>query len=144
MLSLEGKEVLITGSCQGLGRAIALQCARAGAAAVVLTGFEAERAKGEVVASEVRRVAPAAAVHFVPADLSDEAACRALVAEASRLLKRPPRCLVNSAAINPRADLTTTTTALYHQIFRVNLLAPFILTQELTRLLRRREDPVRG
>jgi 3-oxoacyl-[acyl-carrier protein] reductase len=73
---LLGQTALVTGSTSGIGRAIALELANAGAR-VVVHGRAA--AAAEAVAQLCRSAAGQAAVPL--ADLGDEAACGALVAE---------------------------------------------------------------
>ncbi len=67
--------VLVTGSTQGVGLAIAREAAASGAEAVMLTGREV--ARGEAATEELRRMGVAA--DFIPAELLDEAAPRLLV-----------------------------------------------------------------
>ena len=50
-LSLAGTVLIVTGSTQGVGRAIALEAARNGAEAILLCGRD--KARGEAVAAEV-------------------------------------------------------------------------------------------
>ena len=124
MTNLKGKNVLITGSCQGLGESIARECHAQGAR-VVITGLPAEAPLG-------REVAKSLDTTFIAADLEKEADCRELIKQAVAALGHLDS-LVNSAAYNPRANLFTTTTDLYTRIFKINLLAPFVLTQDFVK-----------
>ncbi|MDX2192098.1 MAG: SDR family oxidoreductase [Gemmatimonadales bacterium] len=72
---LSGQHVVVTGASSGIGRAIALACARAGAD-VTLT-FRANRAGAEAVAREVAALGRGA--RTLPLDLADPASCAALV-----------------------------------------------------------------
>lgn len=115
----------MTGSTAGIGRAIAVEFARQGAA-VVVTGRDA--ARGERVVAEVREAGGAAV--FVAADLHDESACDHLVAAAAEQLGGLT-VLVNNAAggdatDGPVADLPTEA---WDQILRVDLTAPFWLAR---------------
>ena len=47
-MSIAGRILLVTGSTQGVGRAIALEAARQGAAGVLITGREADGAAAVV------------------------------------------------------------------------------------------------
>ena len=64
---MKGKSVVVTGSTQGIGLAIARAAARAGAEAVLVTGRDAK--KGEAAAAVVETEGARAA--FVAADLAE-------------------------------------------------------------------------
>ncbi len=83
--SLEGKLALVTGGSRGIGRAISLELARAGAQVVV--GYRSGRDEAEAVAGEVGGRA-------VQADVADPGAAGRLVEEAGDL-----DILVNNAGI---------------------------------------------
>ncbi len=83
--SLEGKLALVTGGSRGIGRAISLELARAGAQVVV--GYRSGRDEAESVAGEVGGRA-------VQADVADPGAAGRLVEEAGDL-----DILVNNAGI---------------------------------------------
>jgi len=93
--SLEGKVAIVTGGSRGIGRAIALGLARAGAdvalAARKLDSLEEARAEIEATG---RRALP------VPTNVREPDALRALVAETVRGLGRLD-VLVNNAGTNP-------------------------------------------
>ena len=73
--SLNGKRILITGSSTGIGRAIVLECARAGADIVVNCRRSVDQA--DAVAAEARMLGVQADV--IAADVSDENDRRRLV-----------------------------------------------------------------
>jgi NAD(P)-dependent dehydrogenase (short-subunit alcohol dehydrogenase family) len=126
---LDGKVVLVTGSTQGLGAAIAARAAALGAAGVVVTGRDRER--GERVVEGL----PAEGF-FVAGDLAREADCRAIVAACAERFGRLDG-LVNAAGQSTRGTLERTSVALWDLLFAVNVRAPFLLTQEAARLMRR-------
>jgi len=76
MPSLEGQVIVVTGSTQGVGEAIALESARLGAAGVVVCGRNAEN--GKRVAEEVAGIG--AESLFVEADLADVDATQSIIA----------------------------------------------------------------
>jgi len=117
---LDGEAALVTGSTAGIGRAIAIEFGREGAA-VAVTGRDQER--GTAAVAEL--VALGASAVFVPADLSSEAECTRLVEAAAARLGRLT-VLVNNAAGSgardaPVADLATDA---WEAILRVDLTAP--------------------
>ena len=82
---LEGKTALVTGASRGIGRAIALELARAGASVVV--GYRSGADEAEAVAQE-------AGGRAIAADVSDAAEAQRLVEEAGDL-----DILVNNAGL---------------------------------------------
>ncbi len=92
--SLAGQTAVVTGSSSGIGRAIALEFARAGAD--VLIHARGNRAGAEQVASEVRAIGREAIV--VLADLSATSEQDRLVEEAWRW--RPNDIWVNNAGVD--------------------------------------------
>jgi 3-oxoacyl-[acyl-carrier protein] reductase len=83
--SLEGRTALVTGASRGIGRAIALELARAGA--VVVLGYRAAAAEAEAVARE-------AGGRAIQADVSDPVDARRLVDEVGEI-----DVLVNNAGL---------------------------------------------
>ena len=111
---------MVTGSTSGLGRAIATELAREGAA-VVVTGRDQER--GDAVVAEI--TAAGGSASFVAADLGDEAACTNLIETAAGRLNGLT-VLVNNAAGGGAADgpVGNLTTEAWDAILRVDLTAP--------------------
>jgi NAD(P)-dependent dehydrogenase (short-subunit alcohol dehydrogenase family) len=133
---MNGQVVVVTGSTQGVGLAIAHAVARAGAEGVVVTGRDA--AKGKAAAAEVgRNGAPAL---FVAADF-EHANAPDVIFDAA--LKRFGHVdgLVNSAALTDRGSLVEADMKLWDRIFAVNARAPFFLMQRLVNHLRERGAP---
>lgn len=128
--------LLVTGSTQGVGLAIAREAAASGAEAVMLTGREV--ARGEAATEELRRIGVAA--DFVAAELLDEGAPHLLV---DRTVERFGRvdCLVNAAGLTDRGSLLDATAPLFDRLFAVNVRAPFFLLQAFMRHLRDTHRP---
>ena len=125
---LDGKVVVVTGSTQGLGAAIAARVAELGAAGVVVTGRDADRGARVVHSLQTDAL-------FVPGDLALEEDCRALIAACAERFGRLDG-LVNAAGLSTRGTLDDTSVELWDRLFAVNVRAPFILTQEAARLMR--------
>ncbi|MGH2458723.1 MAG: SDR family NAD(P)-dependent oxidoreductase [Chloroflexota bacterium] len=123
---VEGKVAIVTGSGsgRGIGRATAELLAREGAKVIV-----ADR-NAEGGEETVRRIrAAGGAARFIQTDVSREADCVGVVAQAVDGYGRLD-VLVNNAAIYPRATLEETTLEFWHQILATDLDGPFLLCRE--------------
>jgi NAD(P)-dependent dehydrogenase (short-subunit alcohol dehydrogenase family) len=129
---LQGKVLVVTGSTQGLGAAIARRAVGVGAAGIVVCGRDGER--GAAVRDELAGLGCEAL--FMAADLADPAQCRAIVHACDERFGRLDG-LVNSAGLSSRGTLDDTSVELWDQLFAVNVRAPFVLMQEATRIMRR-------
>ena len=147
--SLEGKAVIITGGTSGLGRCIAIACARAGARGILVTGRNATRGAEtletvarEVVAAHGPSGVPSCDIcarAFVAVDLADGETAATKIMDAAVREFGTVDLLVNSAAACfPRGDLETTTPELWDTMMATNVKAPFLLTQALARHLKAR------
>ena len=125
---LDGKVVVVTGSTQGLGAAIARHAATVGAEAIVVTGRDKER--GEQVRDDL-----ACDAEFVAADLGDVDGCRRIIAASDERFGRVDG-LVNAAGLSLRGTLDDTSVELWDLLFAVNVRAPFVLMQEAARVMR--------
>lgn len=129
MSALEGKRALVTGASRGIGRAIALAFATAGADLVLAARDQAEM---EAAAAEVRALGRDCLV--LPADLRQPAQIAAL-AEAA-LAAGPVDILVNNAGVGSWAPVAELTLDDYEAMFDVNVRAVFLLTQALLPAMR--------
>jgi NAD(P)-dependent dehydrogenase (short-subunit alcohol dehydrogenase family) len=118
-MRLAEERVLVTGSTSGIGKQVAIHCAREGAR-VAVHGRDVER--GNAVVRAITDAGGTAV--FVPADLADETACAALVDTAARELGGLT-VLVNNAAAGSggRSPVGAVDTALWERVLRVNLTA---------------------
>lgn len=135
MACLDGKIIIATGGTQGVGEAVALHAAENGAAGVVICGRQAD--KGQAVAAAVEDRGCQA--EYVPADLSSVEDCRNVVRRCDERFGRVDG-LVNSAADTSRGTLDETTVEFWDYLFAVNARAPFILTQEAVRIMKREKS----
>jgi NAD(P)-dependent dehydrogenase (short-subunit alcohol dehydrogenase family) len=120
---LSSRVALVTGSTSGIGRGIAQHFAGLEAAVVV---HGTNREKGEAAVAAIAGAGARAA--FVRADLTDPAACEALVTEAMRAFGRID-VLVNNAGDFTRGTIESTPLPLWDRIQAINLRAPFLLIQ---------------
>lgn len=119
-----GKVAIVTGAGSGIGRCAAELLAREGSQVVVANRTEE---KGEETVRRIRAAGGDAL--FVRTDVSREADCVNLVAEAVRRYGRLD-VLVNNAAIYPRSNLLETTVDFWNEIMATNLQGPFVLCRE--------------
>lgn len=125
--TLEGKIALVTGASGGIGQAIALQLAEAGAQ--VLVHYSRNKASADKTVAEITKVGGSA--RSVQANLRDAAAIDLLVGQIDAL-----DILVNNAGVADGADLAGTTRDQYDAVFDTNVKAMFFLTQALLPKLR--------
>jgi 3-oxoacyl-[acyl-carrier protein] reductase len=123
-----GRIVLVTGAQRGIGRAIAVRFAEAGAD--VALNFLDDRAAGESAAAEIAALGRRATT--IGADISRPAEARRLVADAERALG-PIDVLVNNAGIFPRAPFLDLTEDTWDAVLDTNLKATFVCSQEAAR-----------
>jgi len=123
-----GKTVLVTGAQRGIGRAIAVRFAEAGAN--VALNYLDDKAAAEAAAAEITALGRRAAT--LAADISRPEEARRLVAEAERALG-PLDVLVNNAAIFPRAPFLELTEAMWDAVLDTNLKSTFVCAQETAR-----------
>ncbi|TPM06485.1 SDR family oxidoreductase [Mesorhizobium sp. B2-3-11] len=121
---LDGKVILVTGSTQGIGRAIAETLARSGAAGLLITGRDSKR--GNAVAAELSRLGTPTL--FVAADLEDPATPAALAQACIDHFGRIDG-LVNAAGLTDRASFLDASLDDWAALFAVNARAPFFLMQ---------------
>jgi NAD(P)-dependent dehydrogenase (short-subunit alcohol dehydrogenase family) len=118
-MRLENKVIIVTGSCTGIGKAIATRCVAEGAR-VVIHGLEPELAEEVVAELGVDR-----AVALV-ADLTEEDCPERLVQLALRAFGQLD-AIVNNAAMVIGSDLHSTDLPFFRKMLEVNTLAPFAL-----------------
>jgi NAD(P)-dependent dehydrogenase (short-subunit alcohol dehydrogenase family) len=123
LFSLDGRAAVVTGGSSGIGRAIAVALARAGAR-VVLVARGADALDG--TAGQLRAAGAEAA--WVSADLGDRASLDRGAEQAAEAFGEPD-ILVNCAATNLRPPMGVLTTAEWDRTMAVNLTAPFLLGQ---------------
>ncbi len=123
---LDGKRALVTGASRGIGRAIALGLAEAGADVVLASRKEADL---QSVAQDVERTGRRAMV--VPTHVGKGGDIRALVDRVDTAWGGID-ILVNNAGTNPTmGGLTTVEEAAWDKTFEVNLKGPYLLAKAI-------------
>jgi 3-oxoacyl-[acyl-carrier protein] reductase len=120
MQNLAGKVVIITGASRGIGAATALALGAAGAS-VMLIARDAAR-----TADTARQIAAAGGkAEAMPCDVSDYAACQAMVEATSRKLG-PVDALVNNAGvIEPISVVGGTDPTQWRRSIEINLIGAY-------------------
>ena len=122
--SLEGKRALVTGASKGIGRAIALELARAGAEVVV--GYRSGRDEAEQLAAEIGGRA-------IQADVSSAEDARRLVEEAGDI-----DVLVNNAGLTRDGLLARMSDDDWRAVIETNLSSVFYMCRAVTRPMMKR------
>lgn len=142
MADLKGKTIFITGSSRGIGREIALRCARDGAK-VVITGKTTEphpKLPGTIhsVAQEVADAGGQALA--IQLDVRDEAAIAAAVEQAAAHFGGIDVLINNASAISLTPTLETTAKRL-DLMWDVNMRATFLASQACIPHLKKAANP---
>ena len=117
--SLEGKNALVTGASRGIGRAIAVELAAAGASVVI--GYRSGKDEAEALAAEIGGRA-------VQADVSDPAEAARLVEEAGDV-----DVLVNNAGLTRDGLLARMSDDDWRVVIETNLSSVFYTCRAVTR-----------
>jgi 3-oxoacyl-[acyl-carrier protein] reductase len=127
--SLEGKTALVTGASRGIGKAIAVELAGAGASVVV--GYNSGREEAEAVAGEIGGRA-------VQADVSAPGGARALVEDAGDL-----DILVNNAGLTRDGVLARMSDEDWQAVIDTNLASVFYTCRAACRgMMRKRSGAI--
>jgi 2-keto-3-deoxy-L-fuconate dehydrogenase len=109
---LSGKNAVITGGASGIGRAITILFARAGATVIVL---ELNRKSGETVVEEVVKAGGKAM--FLQCDIADTDQVKMTISSINLSID----ILVNNAGISHVGNLQNTTVEDFNRLFQVNV-----------------------
>ncbi len=115
-IDLSGRVALVTASSRGIGRAIALYLARAGAKLVVT--WAADRTAGEETAQAIAAAGGEAMLEHL--DVTDSAEVDAVVARAIERWGKVD-VLVSNAGVGTAAPITETSDAEYARVFDLNV-----------------------
>ncbi len=127
-MTLAGKTAVITGSNSGIGLGIAHEMAKAGAA-VVINSFT-DRDEDHAIAREIAETHGVSA-RYIQADMSDAAACRALIEQAGVC-----DILINNAGIQHVAPIEAFPTEKWDAIIAINMSSAYHTTAAALPLMR--------
>jgi NAD(P)-dependent dehydrogenase (short-subunit alcohol dehydrogenase family) len=122
---VDGKIALVTGAGRGIGRAIALALADAGAEVILNSRTPAEL---EAVASEISGHGGRARV--LPFDVTDSAAARSAIGGVTRL-----DILVNNAGVNQPQPFLEVDEATLDRMIALNVKAAFVVAQTAAQIM---------
>jgi NAD(P)-dependent dehydrogenase (short-subunit alcohol dehydrogenase family) len=125
---LSGKNILITGASQGLGREMALRFAREDAAGLSLVARHAD--KLNAVRDELRKLAPEIGIVAIEADVSKPRDIERIVATTLAQFKGQLDVLVNNASTigpSPMPYLLDYPVENFREVLDTNLIGPFLL-----------------
>ncbi|HXG52336.1 MAG TPA: SDR family NAD(P)-dependent oxidoreductase [candidate division Zixibacteria bacterium] len=127
---LAGKTALVTGASRGIGKAVALAFARAGAAVLICArGVEALRA------AEAELRGAGATVIAVGADVGRAEDVDELMRAARERFGGLDILVNNASLLGPRVAIVEYPRAAWEEVLRVNLTGPFLLIQEALRIM---------
>jgi len=128
MSKLAGKNILVTGASQGLGREIALRFAREGAAGLSLVARHIDRLN--TVRDEIRKVSLKIEIVTIEADVSKSRDIERMVATTLAQFKGSLDVLVNNASTigpSPMPNLLDYPVEGFRNVIDTNLIGPFLL-----------------
>jgi 3-oxoacyl-[acyl-carrier protein] reductase len=128
---LSGKTALVTGASRGIGRASALELAKAGAQ--VLIHYSTGEKEADAVVAEIRAIGGRA--EKVGADLRQADGPHRLAGQVRAIVGDRLDVLVANAGISKAASIEDTTIEDFDNLFAVNVRAPFFLVQQLLPVL---------
>lgn len=131
----EGKVALVTGASMGIGRAVALDLARAGARVAV--NYRSSEAEAAAVLAEIEALGGEGML--AQADVADEAAVRRVV-DAVEATWGDLDILVNNAAITyfvPLPDLDALTEDMWDSLYAINVKGMFWSARAGAKLMRK-------
>jgi 3-oxoacyl-[acyl-carrier protein] reductase len=131
MRDLQNKTALVTGASRGIGRAIALALADAGAR--VLVHYGRSQSEAEAVAMTIREHGGKAEV--LGADLSAPDGASLLVQQVAGLVESRLDIAVLNAGVSKASTLAAYTVEDIDSLFATNVRGPFFLVQQLLPLL---------
>jgi 3-oxoacyl-[acyl-carrier protein] reductase len=131
MTTLENKTALVTGASRGIGRAIALALAEAGAHVLVHYGRSAQEAESVVAAIQAK----GGRANAIAADLGAPDGAALLAKQVRSIVGDRLDVLVSNAGISKAARIPDYTVEDFDNLFATNVRGPFFLVQQLLPIL---------
>jgi NAD(P)-dependent dehydrogenase (short-subunit alcohol dehydrogenase family) len=128
MRKLTGKNILITGASQGLGREMALRFGREGAAGLSLVARHIDELNK--VRDQLRKIAPGIDIVIIEADVSSPRDIERIVASTLAQFRGHLDVLVNNASTigpSPMPNLLDYPVEDFRNVLDTNLIGPFLL-----------------
>jgi glucose 1-dehydrogenase len=135
-MSLEGKVALVTGAATGIGKSIAIELARQGAAVVV--NYRSDKDPGQPVVDEIKRSGGQAIA--IQADVSKSDDINRMMQQAVETFGKID-VLVNNAGIERQTPFLEKTEQEWDMTLAVDLKGPFLCSQAAARDMVRRGAP---
>ena len=137
---LQDRVILVTGASDGIGKALARQCAVLGAR-VILHGRNT--AKLEAVYDEIEAINETARPSIAVLDLAtaDGEAYVSLAERIEQEFERLDGVVHNAGILGPRLSIEQYDAREWQRVLHVNLTAPFVLSQACLPLLKKAADP---
>ncbi|SHH31304.1 SDR family oxidoreductase [Streptomyces sp. 3214.6] len=135
LFSVQGKTALVTGGSRGIGYMIAEGLLRAGARVYISSR------KADACAAAEKELSQYGQVKAIPADVSSEEQCRALIEEISALESGRLHILVNNAGATWGAAFDDFPDKAWDRVLGLNVKAPFNLTRLARPLLEAASAP---
>jgi glucose 1-dehydrogenase len=136
--NLQGQVALVTGSAQGIGKAIAVRLAQEGADIIIVDRADDNRA--EEVLSEIKALGRRVIIDA--GNIADVADNKRIISDSVAQMGRID-ILVNNAGIEHRAPFLDITEEDYNAVLNVDLKGTFFITQAMVQHLRDTNRPGR-
>lgn len=123
MINLDGKVAIVTGATSGIGKAIAIELLNQNCH-VVITGRDSEKIKESILNQHKFKKL----VTYIPADLQNDQGLNFLVTQVSKVFRKID-IIIHSAGLIYLGDTLLTEVEKLDEQFRINVRAPYYLTQ---------------
>ena len=134
-ISLQGQTVVVTGGARRLGRAVALECARAGAGVIIT--YRTSRDEAAQTVSDLQNIAPDATFAARKLDVSSNQEVVKFVQTIESDFGGAT-ALVNNAAIFERTPVDNWDEAAFDAHINANLKGPYLLSTQFAALFKKK------